>query len=278
VSRRAAVLGSPIAHSLSPVLHLAAYEALGLDWTYDAIECDEAALPAVLERLTARPEYAGLSLTMPLKARALALADHRAASAVQVGVANTLVITDGRTTAHNTDVGGVVLALAEIGITGPPNAPVVLGGGGTARAVLVALARLGAAGVTVAVRRSGAGADLVSLGETLGLEVTVAPWPGSYGELAGADLVVATTPVGATDALAAGGWRGDLPLLDVLYHPWPTELARAAGDAGAPVVGGLAMLVGQAAEQVELMTGRPAPLAAMRVAGEAALAARTKQA
>ncbi|MDX6202407.1 MAG: shikimate dehydrogenase [Frankiales bacterium] len=275
--RRAAVLGSPIDHSLSPALHRAAYRALGLDWTYGRLECDEAGLAAAVAGFAADPAWAGLSLTMPLKARALEVADHCADSAELVGAANTLVITDGETTAHNTDVDGVLLALAEIGVSSP-SAPVVLGGGGTARAVLVALARLGATAATVAVRRPGAAAELVALGERVGLAVTGAGWPTSVRDLAGHDLVVSTAPAGATDALSTQGWRADLPLLDVLYAPWPTRLAAAAQAADAPVVGGLAMLVGQAATQVELMTGRPAPLAAMRLAGEAALAARTKPA
>src|SRR3954471_8182947 len=96
-ARRAAVLGSPIAHSLSPVLHRAAYAELGLDWTYQAIECAEAEFGALLPRLIAEGDLAGLSLTMPLKSVALALADQAAPSASHVGVANTLVIADGRT-------------------------------------------------------------------------------------------------------------------------------------------------------------------------------------
>jgi shikimate dehydrogenase len=276
LTRKAAVLGSPIAHSLSPVLHRAAYAELGLDWTYDLIECDEAGLAALVERWAADPDWAGLSLTMPLKSRALQLADERAPSADLVGVANTLVIADGRTTAHNTDVEGVVRALRELGLTEPAAAPWVLGGGGTARAALAALAATGSPRVSVAARRPETVAALRQLGDRLQVEVAGRPWPDSYEELAGADLVVATTPAGATDALAAPGWRRDLPLLDVVYAPWPTGLAAAAQAAGAAVVGGLSMLVGQAAEQVELMTGRTAPLAVMRAAGEAALAARTK--
>ncbi|MDX6206149.1 MAG: shikimate dehydrogenase [Frankiales bacterium] len=275
MTRRAAVLGSPIAHSLSPVLHLAAYADLGLDWSYELIECDEAALPGLVAGCTADPDWAGLSLTMPLKTRALQLADHRAPSADLVGVANTLVIAAGSTTAHNTDVDGVVRALHELGVT-VPAAPWVLGGGGTARAALAALAALGAVTVTVATRRAEALPALLALGDRLQVEVVGRPWPQTHEHLAGADLVVSTTPAGATDGLAAGGWRPDLPLLDVVYAPWPTGLASAAGAAGAQVVGGLSMLVGQAAEQVELMTGRPAPVAAMRRAGERALAARTK--
>ena len=275
MTRRAAVLGSPIAHSLSPVLHRAAYAELGLDWTYDLVECDEAGLAAFVAGCVADPDWAGLSLTMPLKSRALELADELASSADLVGVANTLVINDGRTTAHNTDVEGVVRALRELGVSAAPAAAVVLGGGGTARAALAALAAVGCTSATVAARRAEALPPLRELGERLGLAVISSAWPADLADLAGADLVLSTTPAGATDGLA-DGWRADLPLLDVVYAPWPTRLAAAAEGAGAAVVGGLAMLVGQAAEQVELMTGQPAPLAAMRAAGDAALAARTK--
>jgi shikimate dehydrogenase len=269
------VLGSPIAHSLSPQLHLAAYRALGLDWSYDRIECDEAGLPELVERCRRDRAWAGLSLTMPLKEAALQVADERDRSAEQLGVANTLVFADGRATAYNTDVGGLVAALAELGVTSAPVDAVVLGGGGTARAAMAALAELGAHQVAVAVRRPEAAAPLMALGERLDVQVEGRPWPTTAEELAGADVVLATTPAGATDPLAATGWPAGVPLLEVLYAPWPTGLAAAAVAAGAPVVGGLSMLVGQAARQVELTTGRPAPVAVMRAAGEAALAART---
>src|SRR5205085_10363794 len=118
--------------------------------------------------------------------------------------------------------------------------------------------QVGAAAVTVAVRRASAADELVALGERLGLPVEAVRWPDTYKDLPGADLVVSTTPAGATDPLAATGWPDGVPLLDVLYAPWPTRLAEAAAIAGSPAVGGLAMLVGQAAEQVQLMTGRPA--------------------
>ena len=251
---------------------------LGLDWTYDLVECAEPSSPACSAATWRDPDWAGLSLTMPLKSEALALADFRAPSAELVGVANTLVLADGTSTAHNTDPAGVVLALAELDVTGPPMAPVVLGGGGTARAVLAALAQLGAQDVRVAVRRPAAAELLVTLGERLSCGSTASPGR-SRTRSSAAPTSWCRPPLRVRPtALAAGGWRADLPLLDVLYAPWPTALAAAARAAGAPVVGGLAMLVGQAAEQVQLMTGRPAPLAAMRAAGEAALAARTSSA
>lgn len=302
--RRAGVLGSPIAHSLSPVLHRAAYAALGLDWAYDVVECDAAALPAVLAAFAAAPPpgVAGVSLTMPLKSAAWRLVAELAPSARAVGAVNTVLFGAAAgggpaaggsgevpggcgevpagggqvpgTVGHNTDVTGLVAAVREAGFDRAPAPVVLLGGGGAARAGLGALARLGAGEAAVVVRDPARAEPLAELGRRLGLRVRVAGWASARREVAAAALVVATTPPGATDGLAAGGWPGGGALVDVCYAPWPTALGRAAAAAGVPVVGGLAMLVGQAAEAVELMTGRPAPVAAMRAAGEAALAAR----
>lgn len=267
------MLGSPIAHSLSPVLHRAAYDALGLDWAYDAVECDEAGLPALLDRLG--PEYAGLSLTMPLKAVVLPLLDTVTPLAVAVEAANTVVFRDGCRHGDNTDVPGMVRALSDAGIA-PGESPVVLGAGGTARSALAALADLGARDVAVVVRERARARPLAAAGERLGTRVTLTAWPG-VAALREATLVVSTVPAGAADAVAAGGWRGDLPLFDVLYHPWPTPLAAAALAAGARVVPGLDLLVSQAVLQVELMTGRRPPAGVLAAAGREALAARGSQ-
>ena len=158
---KAAVLGSPIAHSLSPVLHRAAYQALGLsDWTYQAIECDEAGLPALLAGCG--PDWAGLSLTMPLKRAVLPLLDHLEPLAAQVGAANTVVFTGGLRHGHNTDVPGMIAALAGAAAPVLPPAPaavLILGGGATARSALAAVHGLGAGEAAVAgrdPRRAGA--------------------------------------------------------------------------------------------------------------------------
>lgn len=147
---RAAVLGSPIVHSLSPYLHRAAYEALGLrDWHYEAIECDEAALPGLLDGLGGG--WAGLSLTMPLKRAVLPLLDSVSELAVRVGGANTVVFSDGARHGDNTDVYGIVRALAEAGVA-PPGTATVLGGGATASSALAALRELGLGEATLVVR------------------------------------------------------------------------------------------------------------------------------
>jgi shikimate dehydrogenase len=268
---RAAVLGSPIAHSLSPVLHRAAYRALGLaGWSYDAIECDAARLPAVLA--DCGPQWAGLSLTMPLKRAVLPLLDETSPLAREVGAANTVVFSGGRRHGHNTDVPGMIAALAEAGVAGAAPAVLILGAGATACSALAAARGLGAAQVTVAARDPGRAQDLLAAAARLGVAVTLTgfgtPQDGAP------DVLISTVPAGAADIYAKRIAHGDLVprhLLDVVYHPWPTALAQAARQAGTSVAGGFALLLHQAADQVTLMTGKPAPIAAMRTAGAAAL-------
>jgi shikimate dehydrogenase len=255
---RAAVLGSPIAHSLSPVLHRAAYAAMGLDWTYEAVECREEQLPALLDR-----PWAGLSLTMPLKRAVLPLLDEVSGLARAVGGANTVLFRDGRRFGHNTDVHGMVTALAEAGVRAPGSA-VVLGGGATACSALAALRDLGLAKAVVVVRDPARAAEAVSAADRLGVEVSVQTFAGA---LPHADLIVSTLPAHAADPYADAIAAATGALFDVVYAPWPTAAVAAVRDRGGIVVGGLAMLVHQAARQVELMTGRaPAPVEAMRAA------------
>ncbi|WP_327270099.1 shikimate dehydrogenase [Streptomyces sp. NBC_01218] len=271
--RRAAVLGSPIAHSLSPVLHRAAYAELGLDhWSYERHDVDEAGLPSFVEKLDAG--WAGLSLTMPLKRAVIPLLDEISDTAASVRAVNTLVLTaDGRRVGDNTDIPGMVAALRERGVEKVESAA-VLGAGATASSALAALAVLCTGPVTTYVRSRARADEMRGWGERLGVDVRIADWAEAAGAFA-APLVVATTPAGTTDTLAAAVPDAPGTLFDVLYEPWPTALAAAWADRGGAVVGGLDLLVHQAVLQVEQMTGRsPAPLAAMRAAGEAALAAR----
>jgi shikimate dehydrogenase len=269
--RRAAVLGSPIAHSLSPLLHRTAYDVLGLDWEYDAVECTADELPATLARLA--DGYAGVSLTMPLKQAVLPHLDRWDRDVERTGAANTVLFgDDGRRFGANTDVTGVAAALAELDVPPDRSAAVILGAGGAARAVLAALADAGWRRVRVLARDPGRAVGLVPVGQRLGLDVDVAAWTAASAALAAAPLVVSTTPPHAGDPLAARvAWGGSSALLDVVYAPWPSALAGAVAAAGGRVVGGLAMLVAQAGEQFRLMTGRPPPLVAMRAAGEQAL-------
>ncbi|WP_328581401.1 shikimate dehydrogenase [Streptomyces sp. NBC_00370] len=276
--RRAAVLGSPIAHSLSPVLHRAAYAELGLDgWSYDRFEVAEAGLPAFLEGLGRDGDgraWAGLSLTMPLKRAVIPLLDKITDTAASVEAVNTVVFdADGRRTGDNTDIPGMLAALRERGVTTVGSAA-VLGAGATASSALAALARVCTGPVTAYVRSAARAAEMRGWGERLGVDVRTADWTAAADAFA-APLVIATTPAGATDELAPLVPGSPGTLFDVLYEPWPTPLATAWSAAGGPVVGGLDLLVHQAVLQVEQMTGRtPAPLAAMREAGERALRAR----
>ncbi|MFB6816982.1 shikimate dehydrogenase [Streptomyces sp. NPDC056347] len=270
---RAAVLGSPIAHSLSPVLHRAAYAELGLThWTYDRFEIDEAALPGFVQGLD--DEWAGLSLTMPLKRAIIPLLDSVSETASSVEAVNTVVFTkDGRRIGDNTDIPGMIAALRERGVEKIDSAA-VLGAGATASSALAALSVLCSGPVTAYVRSAERGREMRGWGERLGVDVRIADWA-EAGQALSAPLVVATTPAGTTDALAAAVPERPGTLFDVLYEPWPTRLAAAWVAQGGTVVGGLDLLVHQAVLQVEQMTGRtPAPLAAMRQAGEAALAER----
>lgn len=275
-ARRAAVLGSPIGHSLSPVLHAAAYRALGLKhWSYEAHEVQALALRVFVAALG--PEWAGLSLTMPLKEAAFEVADEVSDLAREVGAINTLVRRpDGGWRGDNTDVYGVSQALREAG-AGPVASSMVLGSGATARSVVAALAALGCPKVTFAVR-SVARPQTVDQARRAGLEVEVVELGQLASRVGDAALVISTLPAYALPAsamadlgLTAGLRLPDHFLLDVVYAGWPSPLARVFQEAGAIVVPGFEMLVHQAAEQVHLMTGLLAPVEQMRAAGLAAM-------
>lgn len=293
----AAVVGDPVAHSLSPVLHRAAYRELGLDdHRYEAIEVAQGELPALVANLG--PEWLGLSVTMPHKKALLALADVVEPLAATVGAANTLLLQGSGTArvlvAANTDVYGVARALAEArdgvapndsshpqeaAASARPARAVILGAGGTAAAALAGLAELGVTDPVVCVRSQARALDLLQAAHRMGLDVTVRRWDRAAQEIGAADLVVQTAPAGAADGIAAelanlvgqGGLRPRQTLLEAIYHPWPTALARVWTDGGGAVAPGWSMLLHQGAEQVRLMTGRPAPVAAMRAALLAAL-------
>ncbi len=271
---RAAVLGSPIAHSLSPVLHRAAYASLGLDrWTYEAIEVrDAAGLREVLEG-----EWAGLSLTMPLKRLVKPILDVVDDLARDVGAVNTVTFTAQGRVGHNTDVEGIVRALGEGGVTAvAPGSGCVIGGGATAASAVAALASMGDRTPVVMVRDAARASDLLAAARRLGSAPRLVAW--QPGPLRTADVVVSTVP-----ASAGGSVVGLVPagthavLLDVVYDPWPTAVADAWRTAGGTVVGGFAMLLHQAVAQVRLMTGGDPSVDAMRAAGLAELARRGVQ-
>jgi shikimate dehydrogenase len=254
------VLGRPIAHSLSPVLHHAAYAALGMQWSYEAIDCGVAELPDVL---AARADWAGFSATMPLKHALLDVAAEIRPTAEVVGAANTLLPGPDGWVADNTDVDGIVGTLHEAALD--PMSVTVLGAGGTAQAAIVAVRRIGVDKCTVLVRDTSRAGRARTAGERAGVALTVEALAPDAAALR-ADLVISTLPPGAADALAGRGWSAEQAVLDVVYSPWPTRLAAAAAAAGATVLSGVLMLLHQAEAQVELMTGRPAPVEAMRAA------------
>lgn len=272
-SRCAAVLGKPVGHSLSPVLHRAAYQALGLTgWRYEAIECDEAALAGVLAG--AADEVVGYSCTMPLKRRAVDLATERTAETIAIGSANTLLRTPTGWLADNTDWIGIRDALVDAGVAAVDEV-VLIGAGGTAQAALAAL--LGADRVTVLLRDPSRATELVAASRRLNRPVAVHGLFDAAQQLSAeardalgrAQLVVSTLPPHGADRLAGTarslGGPGQA-LLDAVYDPWPTRLAERFSAAGGLVVSGAAMLLFQAARQVELMTGSAAPVPAMRAA------------
>jgi shikimate dehydrogenase len=271
--RRAAIVGSPVAHSLSPVLHSAGYRELGLtDWEFGRIDAGADELPALVAGLG--PEWVGLAVTMPDKRAALALADERTERAVAVGAANTLVaLGGGAWRADCTDVGGVTGALTAAGGYRPvPDATgLVLGAGGTAAAALAGLAELGVTDVTLVVREPARATEALATAERVGVTVRVCRWADTdlRSLASGCAVAVSTVPASAADPhadeLAEAGC-----LLDVIYHPWPTPLAEAVTRRGGRLATGLDMLLHQAFGQVEQFTGKPAPRAAMRNALRAA--------
>ncbi|WP_301148189.1 shikimate dehydrogenase [Mycobacterium simiae] len=262
--RKAAVLGSPIAHSKSPQLHLAAYRALGLhDWTYERIECDAEQLPGVVGGFG--PQWVGVSVTAPGKFAALEFADERTERATQVGSANTLVRTDHGWRADNTDIDGVSGAIGSAS-----GWALVCGSGGTAPAAVVGLAQLGVRGITVVARNPDKAARLVELGTRVGVPTRFCGLdsPDASGladEVAAAEVLVSTIP--AEVAARYAGTFATIPvLLDAVYDPWPTPLAAAVTATGGRVINGVQMLLHQAFAQVEQFTGLPAPRAAMSAA------------
>jgi shikimate dehydrogenase len=292
---RCLVLGSPVEHSLSPVLHRAAYAALGLDWTYDADEVVVAHLGNYVHGLG--PDVQGLSLTMPLKVAAVDLCAEVSATGGLLRSVNTMVRRpDLEWAGHNTDVPGVVTALTEAGVDSVGSA-VIVGSGATAASALAAVSALGAAKAMVLARTPDKASRLVDIGAALDISVSVGPLAAAPGSTAGstagaaagsdagagagavdasADVLISTIPPDAQAAYASRLAELAPVVFDVIYHPARTPLLAAAEEGGTRTVPGFALLLHQAARQVELMTGcSEAPVEAMRTAGLAALATRS---
>jgi shikimate dehydrogenase len=266
------VLGDPIAHSLSPVLHRAAYDALGLDWSYDAHRVPAGGLAGFVAGLD--ESWRGLSLTMPLKREALEVADRLTDRARLAGAVNTLLLGegDGERVGDNTDLPGAAAAVRER-TTMPLASAVVLGGGATATSVGLALVELGVTSIELLVRDAGRAAETVDAlrAHPAGIEVSTAALDGATA--VAADIVVSTIPAAAQTADLVARCAEVPVVFEALYDPWPTPLAASARDR--VLVGGLDLLVHQAVLQLELFTGLEAPLDAMRSAGRRALIDRS---
>lgn len=276
----AAVIGSPIAHSLSPVIHRAAWERLGLagDWEYRSAEVDRGGLGAFIAGLD--PQCRGLSVTMPCKQAVMQLMDVVDPLAAAVGAVNTVVPGAGVLTGFNTDVHGITTAIAEARAArglGPARSACVLGARATASSALAALGALGVTRTTVVARRFSGPGSVVAAAARMGVgidQVLIGDTARASAALA-ADIVVSTLPAGAADPLAAlvrpGGHQC---LLDVVYAPRNTALRRAFEAGGAVIAEGTEMLIHQGAQQVRLMTGRDPDTGVMRAALEAEVASR----
>jgi shikimate dehydrogenase len=241
------VWGDPIAHSLSPAMHSAAYAFLGWEWSYGRRRVDEASFSPELASLDAR--YRGLSLTMPLKHVAYAAASEHDSRSALTGAANTLVRSSQGWRAFHTDAGGIVAALAEQGVLAAGTARIV-GAGATASAALVALSDIGVRHVEVAARRPERAAGLIGLGERLGVLVEPVGLDASVRPTV--DVTIATLPGGTAvdDTIAAGLAQSGGALMDVVYGHWPTDLSRAWERIGGSAQGGAGMLLHQAVLQI----------------------------
>lgn len=252
---RLAVLGSPIRHSLSPALHAAAYEVLGLDWTYGVAEVGPGELPAFLDGL--EDGWRGLSLTMPLKQEVLPLLDARSDLVGLTGAANTVRLDGGTLRGWNTDVSGITEGFRHHGVRSLLTVD-VLGAGATALSAVAAAGVLGARYIELAVRNPARATEAVAMGERLGIAMrlrgldeppTRAP-----------DAVISTLPNGVETRLDyTPEQRSDAVLFDVAYHPWPTARAAEWLEDGGRVIPGLEMLMQQALKQVRIfVSGDPA--------------------
>lgn len=268
----AAVIGSPVRHSLSPALHNAAFGASGADWVYTAFEVAPGRAGAALAAMRALG-LGGLSVTMPHKDDVADAVDELDPAAAALHSVNTVVrLADGRLRGHSTDGAGFVASLAEAGADPMGRRVVVLGAGGAARAVVDALGRAGAAEVVVVNRNADRATTAAALAGPVGRV-------GSAADVADAELVVNATSVGMGTLelpLDPGLLRAGQVVADLVYHPLETALLAAARAAGARVVDGLGMLVHQAALQQELWLGARPDTAVMRAAALDELAKRNR--
>lgn len=245
------MLGSPISHSKSPRMHLAAYSVLGLDWSYDQVDVTAHDLPRFVESLDA--SWRGLSLTMPLKYDVVPLLGDLDPIAEVTGAVNTVAFGDAGRMGFNTDVAGITAPVTDAGLASPSRV-LVLGAGATAGSAVTAVARQGANEITVAARSVERAATIAQLAHRLDVQVSVIPLPDAA--TITADLVINTLPGGAADTLHfSAELRSTSVLFDVIYDPWPTAIAVSWADAGGRVIPGIEMLLAQALRQVRVFVG-----------------------
>lgn len=244
------VWGDPIAHSKSPQLHSAAYTALGLDWAYSRRQVSKAEFGANITAIG--DDFRGLSLTMPLKERAFALASVRDERSLATGSVNTLLFETDGVRGYNTDVGGFLGALKENGVEAVETARII-GAGATAASALVALVEAGAQSIEIIARSPEKAADLLASAEKLGVRASASPFDGAD-RSAQVDATIATLPGGTEidqrGAIALADTGG--VLLDAVYAPWPTQLSVAFSEAGKNASSGQLMLLHQAVLQVRI--------------------------
>lgn len=270
-TRTVGVIGWPVAHSLSPTIHNAAFIAMDMDWVYVPMPVPPGGLPAALAGLPALG-FAGANVTMPHKTEAADLSDTRSEDAERLAAVNTLVVGPDGLAGHNTDAPGFDRFLRrDAGFDPEGRSALIFGAGGAARACALALARGGLARLTVALRDAVRVRGLERSIEGLGTDVSVTGFDEAGS--AAVDLVVNATPLGAHgEELPLPPLHADLLVVDLLYRPSSTPMQTAARAAGVPAFGGLGLLLHQAALSFELWTGQPPPLAVMSAAALAELA------
>lgn len=265
---RCAVVGHPVDHSLSPVLHRAAWREIGFEGEYSAIDIRAGGLADFVAGLDR--SWRGLSVTMPLKNEALRLG-LPTKPALITGAANTVVLRDDGIRVSNTDAPGLADALRTAGMERIGSAT-ILGGGATARSTIVGLADLGVEHVTAVVRTPARVAELEPVAEAVGVRLSARSWSGD--DLPNTDLTVSTVVAGAADELAEAVAATSAVVFDIIYDPWPTAVVEHATAAGRTVLGGLDLLVGQAVLQVQAMTGQRVSADILLSAGRAELQRR----
>lgn len=269
-TRVAAVIGSPVRHSLSPALHNAAFTQLGLDWVYTAFEVSPGEAQAALDAMRTF-RLGGLSVTMPHKEAVAGAVDSLDPAAAALRSVNTVVPqTDGSLKGYSTDGAGFVASLAAAGVVVAGRAVCVLGAGAAARSIIDELSRAGAARVAVVNRTAGAAEEAALLAGAIGVV-------GGATDVRDAEIVINATSVGmAADDMPCDPsvLRAGQVVADIVYHPRETALLRAAKAAGAVTVEGLGMLVHQAALQQQLWHGHLPDIAVMVAAAERELATR----